>query len=156
MAPWVRTHPPDCNQDAAVGVDHEQKWQQQAEDEETQHVGDAGWGPEVPLDRARGARTLRPVAAPSQQRRHGPDQRVEPGAGDADPGFPEVGGVHRWRVQHGGVTLVGEDRQRHQGHDPWDIENMKGNKMLFPSCKAEDYLLLVTLSESAFMANIFS
>lgn len=106
---WVSTYPPDGNQDAAIGVDHEQEGQQEAEDEETQHVGDAAGGPDVPLDRACGAGTLRPVAAPSQQRWQGPEERVEPGAGDAQPGFPEIWGVHLWGVQHGGVTLIGEN-----------------------------------------------
>lgn len=128
MLPWVWTYPPDGNQDAAIGVDHEQEGQQEAEDEETQHVGDAAGGTEVPLDWACGAGTLRPVAAPSQQRWQGPEERVEPGAGDAQPGLPEVWGVHLWGVQHGGVTLIGENGQRHKGHNPWDGERRETEK----------------------------
>lgn len=113
----LRTHPPDCNQDTSVRVEHEQEGQQQTEDEETQHIGDAGGWTEVPLDGARGAGSLGPVAAPTQEGRQGPEERVDPGSPDKEPGLPEVWDVDLGGVQHGGVALIGEDRQGHQGHN---------------------------------------
>lgn len=74
---------------------------------------------QVPLDRTRGAGSLRPVAAPAQQGGHRPKEGVGPGAPDVEPGLPEVGDVDAGVVQDGGVALVGESSQRHQGHDPW-------------------------------------
>lgn len=44
----------------------------------------------MPLDGTRGAGSLGPVAAPTQEGRQGPEERVDPGAPDAEPGLPEV------------------------------------------------------------------
>lgn len=114
------THPPDGHQDATVGVDHEQEWQQEAEDEEAHHVGDTGWRALVPLYRAGGTGALQAIAAPAQERRHGPQQGIEPGAGYTQPGLAEVGQIGLGATQHGGVALVRQHGQRHQGHDALD------------------------------------
>lgn len=110
-------HPSDCHQDSAVRVHHHHEGQQQTEDEETQYIRDVVWRTEVPLDRAHGPGSFGPVAAPAEQGGQGPEERVEPGAPHAEPGFPEIGGINLGGLQHDGVTLVGEDGQGHQGHD---------------------------------------
>lgn len=113
----VYTHPPDCNEDSAVRVDHEQKGKQQAEDEQTQHIWDAGGWAELPLDWACGTGSLRPIAAPTQEGWQCPEERVEPGTSNTEPGLPKVWDVNLGGMQHGVVTLIGEKRQGHQGHN---------------------------------------
>lgn len=114
---FFEVHPSNCHQDSAVRVHHDQERQHQAEDEEAQHIRDAGWRTEVPLDRARGPGSFGPVAAPAQQGGRGPEEGVDPGASHTKPGLPEVGDVDLRGLQHGGATLIGEDGQGDQGHD---------------------------------------
>lgn len=73
----------------------------------------------MPLDRACGTRSLGPIAAPTQEGRQCPEERVEPGASDKEPGLPVVRDVNLGATQHGGAALIGENRQGHQGHNPF-------------------------------------
>lgn len=57
-------HRSQSQQDPPVAEDHEQERQQQAEDEQAADVGASRGRALVPLDRADGAGTLRPIAAP--------------------------------------------------------------------------------------------
>lgn len=119
----VRTHPPDCHKDPSIGVNHEKQGQHQTEDEKTEYIWDAGRWAKVPLHRACCSWSLGPIAAPTQERREGPEEGIKPGPTHTEPSFLEVRDVNAGRMQHGGVTLVREDRKGHQGHN--SFESMK-------------------------------
>lgn len=104
--------------------DHQER-HDQAEDEQADDVGDAVGRLGRPVDRTGGPRTLRAVAAPAEERRHRPDQRVDPGQGDAQARLAVVGRVGLGRGHHGAVALEGQDRQRDQGHDSCEAERTR-------------------------------
>lgn len=122
------THPPDDEQNLAVAEEHEQQRQQQAEDEEAHHVGDAARRASLPLHGAGRARPLRPVAAPAQEGRKGPQQGVKPGARHTQPGLAEVRHISFGGTQHSRVALVRQDGQGHQGYDAWSTETRAEQK----------------------------
>lgn len=102
-------------QHPSIRVDDDAKWQDQAEGEQADDVGDIVRRMRLPVDRACGAGALGPVFAPAQQRRHSPGERVEPGEADPSQRRAEVSAVSYRGRHHGGVTLVGQNRQGNQG-----------------------------------------
>jgi len=121
-------HPPHLangEQQAAVGVEDDAEGQRQAEQEQAQDVGHVVGRLRAPVHRAGGPGALGAVAAPAQQRRHGPRHGVEPGEADAQQGGGVAPGVGHGGAEYGAVTLVGQHRQRDQGHDAWVEEEME-------------------------------
>lgn len=106
----------DGVQQAPVAVHHDHHRDHQAEDEETDDVG-CGlswlWGPAHWTARAC---TFYPITAPAQQRRHGPDQGINPRATNCQQSLAEI--VAALVAQgESAVALVGQHCQRDQGHD---------------------------------------
>lgn len=104
-------------QQFAVGVEDDAEGQQQAEGKQADDVGDVVGRLGPPVHRAGGAGTLGPVAAPAQQRRHGPGQRVEPGEADPSQHWPVVSVAGHGGRHHSEVTLVGQDGEGDQRDD---------------------------------------
>lgn len=107
----------DGPQQPAVAVDHHQHRDPQAENEEADDVGVGLGRPQGPGHGAAGSRPLYAVAAPAQQRGHGPEERVEPSAPHSQQGLAVV---YPLFVVHGegAVAIVGEDYQRDQRDNP--------------------------------------
>lgn len=111
------SHLSDGVQQPGVAVQDDAERQRQAEDEQADDVGDVVRRLGLPVHRAGGAGTLRPVPAPAQQRRHGPAHGVEPGEADPQQRRPVLPAVGHGGRDHSAVALVGQDGQRDEGHD---------------------------------------
>lgn len=107
----------DDVQQFSVGVEDDTEWQEQAEREQADDVGDVVGRLGPPVHRAGCAGTLGPVPAPAQQRRHGPGERVEPGEADPSQHGPVVSVAGYGGRHHGAVTLVGQDGEGYQRDD---------------------------------------
>lgn len=116
------SHLSDGVQEPPIRVEDDAKGQNEAENEQADDVGDVVRRLRPPVHRAGGARTLWPIFAPTQQRRHSPGHRVEPREADPCQRWAEVSAIGHGGRHHGAVTLVGQNSQRNQGHDAWRRE----------------------------------
>lgn len=123
-------HLSDGAQQLPVAEHDHQEWHDQAEDEQADDVGDTVGRLGCPVDGAGCPRTLRAVAAPAEERRDGPGQRVEPGQADAQAHLAVVGRVGLGWRHHGAVALEGQDGQRDEGHDPCRAERTRARPSL--------------------------
>lgn len=111
------SHLSDGVQQLAVGVEDDTEWQNQAEGEQADDVGDVIGRLGPPIHRASCAGTLGPVFAPAQQRRYGPGHRVEPGEADPSQRRAVISAAGDGGRHHGAVTLIGENGEGNQRHD---------------------------------------
>lgn len=109
----THTHLFDRPKQPAVAVDHQQHRETQAESEEADDVGVRLGRLDRPRHGAACPCPLYSVAAPAQQRRNRPEQRVQPRGPDSQQGLAVVGPV---LVVHGqsAVAVVRQDHQRNQ------------------------------------------
>lgn len=111
-----------CIQEAPVTVHHQNHREHQAEDEETDDVGRGLcwlWGP---AHWTACACTFYPIAAPSEQRQHAPEQGINPGAPNSQQSLAVI--IAALVAQgEGAVALVGQQSQRHQWHDACNETN---------------------------------
>lgn len=114
---FAESHLSDGVQQLAVGVEDDAEWQDQAEGEQADDVGDVVGRLGPPVHRAGGAGTLGPVFAPAQQRRYSPDHRIEPGEADPSQRWAVVSAVSYSGRHHGAVTLVGQNGEGNQRDD---------------------------------------
>lgn len=110
-------HLSDGAQQLPVAEHDDQEGHDEAEDEQADDVGDVVRRLGLPVDGAGGPGALGAVAAPAEERRHGPGEGVEPGQCDAQGDLHVVGGVGLGGGHHGAVALVGEDGEGDEGHD---------------------------------------
>lgn len=115
-------HLSDGTQQLPIAEHDHQERHDEAEDKQADDVRDVVRRLGRPVNRAGGPGTLWAVAAPSKEWRHGPDEGVDPGEGDAQGDLAVVGRVRLSGGHHGAVALIGEDSQGDQGHDACRVE----------------------------------
>ncbi|TNN81449.1 hypothetical protein EYF80_008221 [Liparis tanakae] len=118
----VVPHLSDGAQKLPVAVHDDQERHDEAEDKQADDVRYAIRRLGRPVDRAGGPRTLWAIVAPAKERRHSPDEGVDPGQGDAQVDLLVVGGVRLSGRHHGAVALIGEDGQGDQGDDAYRVD----------------------------------
>lgn len=85
------THLPDGAQQLPIAEHDHQEGHNEAEHKQADDVGYVIGCLGGPVDRAGCPRTLWAVAAPAKERRHSPDEGVEPGQGDAQRDLTVIG-----------------------------------------------------------------
>lgn len=98
----------DRMQQLPIRVDDDKEREDEAEDEEADDVGDVVGRLGHPVHRAGGSGPLGGVATPTEERRQGPDERIDPGQHHSQRYLPVVRDVGLGWTHHGAVAFIGK------------------------------------------------